>query len=308
MQTFDVAFGPASAPTSLRGSVHLPDDRSDVPGLVLVSGSGPSDRHNGGFFDDLRDHLVGSGLAVLTYDKRGTGDSAGDWTTATVDDLAADARLAVQALRATARVAPGVGVLGHSEGGWVAVRLARQHGDVGHLILSSCPAVSFVDAEVFALTETGVSPADARLAGVLLRVLADAARAGHPVEHGRRLAGQSEHGAGCRALRAAGLVLDATAWSQLAAWGSYDPSDDLATLSAPTLVALGAADPLVPVPASVERYEESARLAGRPQRVAVFPGVNHRLQRSDGARIDLGYLTSITDWTRERATPARART
>jgi uncharacterized protein len=91
-----------------------------------LAGSGPSDRRNDGFFDLLRDHLAKVGVAVLAYDKRSAGRSTGDWATATVDDLAADAAAAVAALQAHPQVSRGtVGVLGHSEGGWVALRLWR---------------------------------------------------------------------------------------------------------------------------------------------------------------------------------------
>ena len=58
--------------------------------MVLIGGSGASDRHNDGLFDALREHLVIAGLAVMTYDKRGTGESTGAWAGATVDQLATD--------------------------------------------------------------------------------------------------------------------------------------------------------------------------------------------------------------------------
>jgi hypothetical protein len=38
---------------------------------------GPADRHNDGLFDQLRDHLVDGGVAVLAYDKRGAGHPDG---------------------------------------------------------------------------------------------------------------------------------------------------------------------------------------------------------------------------------------
>jgi len=145
--------------------------------VVLIGGSGPADRHNDGFFDELRTHLARGGVAVLAYDKRGTGKSTGAWAGATVDDLAHDAAAAVAALQAHPRVAAGaVGVLGHSEGGWVALRLCARLGTPRHLILNSCPAVSFAESEVFALTTAGAEPG---AAAALLCQLATAVRAGH---------------------------------------------------------------------------------------------------------------------------------
>ncbi len=123
---------------------------------MLISGSGPSDRHNDGFFDAVAAHLSRAGLAVLGYDHRGAGKSTGAWAEATVDDLAHDAAAAVAALQAHLRVTPdAVGVLGHSEGGWVALRLCARLGSPRHLIVNSCPAVSFAESEAFSLVAAG---------------------------------------------------------------------------------------------------------------------------------------------------------
>ena len=78
------------AGVQLSGSITCPDAAGACPGVILVGGSGPSDRHNGGFFDALRTHLADAGVAVLTYDKRGAGKSTGEWASATVEDLAHD--------------------------------------------------------------------------------------------------------------------------------------------------------------------------------------------------------------------------
>jgi hypothetical protein len=80
-------------------------------------------RHNDDLFDQLQDHLVDGGVAVLTYDKWGAGHPDGVWHSATVDDLAGDgsAVLAAPSAGSAGRRRP-VGVLGHSEGGLVALR------------------------------------------------------------------------------------------------------------------------------------------------------------------------------------------
>ena len=65
METEEVAF--PGAGVRLSGSLTCPDTAA-CPGLVLIGGSGPSDRHNDGFFDALRTHLASAGVAVLAYD------------------------------------------------------------------------------------------------------------------------------------------------------------------------------------------------------------------------------------------------
>ena len=84
----------------LAGSLALPGGEAAAAGVVMVGGSGPSDRDNDTYFPPIRRHLTGAGIAVLSYDKRGVGGSSGDWRDATMDDLAADAATALDFLRA----------------------------------------------------------------------------------------------------------------------------------------------------------------------------------------------------------------
>jgi pimeloyl-ACP methyl ester carboxylesterase len=302
VEAVEVEFaGPAGR---LSGTITLPDTAPPSPGVLLIGGSGPSDRHSGGFFDLLRDHLAGAGLAVLAYDKRGAGRSAGDWPAATVDDLAADAAAAMAALRAHPQVAAEpVGLLGHSEGGWVALRVCARLGEPRYLIMSSCPAVSFAESEVHALTGAGAPPGRA---AELMQRLTAAVQAGHGYQEGQRILAACQDEPWYAALAAGGFRLDARTWSGLGAWGQYDPGDDLGQLTTPTLAIFGGGDPLVPVPASVARLRETGGRTARPQQITVFPGADHRLQAGTG--LVAGYLTCLSTWCRAgyRSAPSTA--
>jgi pimeloyl-ACP methyl ester carboxylesterase len=294
MDSEEIAF--PGAGVQLSGSVTCPDAAGACPGVVLVGGSGPSDRHNDGFFDALRAHLAATGVAVLAYDKRGAGKSTGAWAAAAVDDLAHDAAAAVATLQAHPRIDAGaVGVLGHSEGGWVALRLCARLGTPRHLILNSCPAVSFAESEVSALAAAGAPPG---AAAALLRQLTAAARAGRGYQHGQQIIATCQHEPWYPLLSAGGFTLDSTTWAQLTAWGEYDPCDDLTRLTTPTLAIFGENDPLVPVRASVERYTETAARAARHQETLVFPGAGHRLQGTRG--FAPGYLTRLSKWCQQQ--------
>jgi hypothetical protein len=265
--------------------------------VVLISGSGPSDRHNDGFFDALRAHLASAGLVVLAYDKRGAGSSAGTWAAATVDDLAGDAAGAVAALQAHPRVAAdAVGILGHSEGGWVALRLCARLRSPRYLIVNSCPAVSFTESEVYALTAAG-APHDATAA--LLDRLTAAARAGRSYQQGQQVLAEYQHEPWYALLSADGFTLDPDTWAQLIAWADYDPRADLTRLKTPTLAIFGEDDPLAPVRASVEQYQQTAASAGRYQETVTFPGAGHRLQVTGGGFAP-GYLTQLSTWCHDR--------
>lgn len=293
METEELEF--SGAGVRLSATMTVPGPASASPGIVLIGGSGPSDRHNDGFFDLLRDHLVNAGVAVLAYDKRGAGRSTGDWATATVDDLAADAAAAVAALQAHPQVTHGtVGVLGHSEGGWVALRLCARLAAPRHLIINSCPAVSFAESEAYALTRAGAEPDQA---AALIQQLTAAASAGLEYQEGQRILATCEHEPWYPALAAGGFRLDAAAWSQLGAWGRYDPGPDLDQLTTPTLAVFGGNDPLVPVHASIARLREVAERTARFQQITVFPGAGHRLQA--GTSPAPGYLACLSTWSRE---------
>jgi pimeloyl-ACP methyl ester carboxylesterase len=293
VETEEVGF--SGTGVRLSGTITCPDTAS-APGVVLIGGSGPSDRHSDGLFDALREHLAGIGVAVLAYDKRGVGKSTGSWPSATVGELAQDAAAAVATLRAHPRVAAdAVGVLGNSEGRWVALRLCAQPGAPQHLILNSCPAVSFAETAVFALTNAGVEPG---VATALVRQVTEAVRAGHGHQQGQRILDAYRDEPWYAILRAGGFTLNGTVWSQLSAWGDHDPHDDLVRLKIPTLAIFGRSDPLVPVQASILRHDETAARTARPQQTVVFPDADHQLRTGTG--FAPGYLTCLSDWCREQ--------
>jgi pimeloyl-ACP methyl ester carboxylesterase len=290
----------ASQGVLLDGTIASPDTAGPHRGLVLIGGSGPSDRHNDGLFDALSEQLVDAGLVTLRYDKRGVGKSTGRWDTATIDELATDAAAALATLQAHRQTASGaVGLMGHSEGGWVALRLCAHNPTPAHVILNSCPGTSFIESEVFALASAGASPEAAERVGAMLRRLARAASAGADLERAQSVLAEVRGERWFAPIAASGFDMDTAAWRQLRVWGEYDPADDLSRLTIPTLVVLGDEDPLTPVQKSVTRYTDTARATGRVQEISVLPGGDHRLQ-SRGSGFVPGYIDRLIEWTRRR--------
>src|SRR3977135_3926427 len=72
----DVEF--SSGDVVLAGWLAVPVRDEALAGVVLVGGSGPSDRDNGTYFPPIREHLGDAGIAGLSHDKRGVGSSSGD--------------------------------------------------------------------------------------------------------------------------------------------------------------------------------------------------------------------------------------
>jgi dienelactone hydrolase len=124
----------------------------NVPAVVLVHGSGPQDRNetigpNRPFLDIARG-LAARGIAVLRYEKRSKARpqdyAAGDFgiDAETTDDAVA----AVAALRDMSGIDPTrVFVLGHSQGGMLAPRIAQHSGHVAGLVLLAAPARPLLD-------------------------------------------------------------------------------------------------------------------------------------------------------------------
>ncbi|OXJ31175.1 alpha/beta hydrolase [Burkholderia sp. HI2714] len=142
MQTEIEAPGPAGP---LEGTLLSPGT-GDVPVVLIVPGSGATDRNGNApnwlqasTYQLLAEGLLGQGIASVRIDKRGMYGSAQavpDANDVTIDEYATDIHSWVAAIRARTG-ASSVWVLGHSEGGLVALLAARQSADIAGLILVS---------------------------------------------------------------------------------------------------------------------------------------------------------------------------
>jgi hypothetical protein len=122
----------------LAGTLYRPAKPSaQAPGVVLIHGSGPQDRHGyASLIDLLATRFAEKGFVALAYDKRGVGESGGDWSRAGFDQLGADAAAAMRFLRRTHGVDPKrVGFAGSSQAGWVAARSVRDGSDPAFVLL-----------------------------------------------------------------------------------------------------------------------------------------------------------------------------
>ena len=148
----DAAFRESEFPVGdLPGTLAMPNATGKVPAVVLVHGSGPQDRDetigpNRPFLDIARG-LAEQGIAVVRYEKRTKARpqdfASGNYTMD--EETTNDAVAAVAALRAAPGIDPDrVFVLGHSQGGMLAPRIAEKSGHVAGLILLAAPARSLL--------------------------------------------------------------------------------------------------------------------------------------------------------------------
>lgn len=247
---------------------------SPVPAAVVIPGFGPTDRDGVAtpgsapdrLYRDLAEALGGAGVATVRYDKRGQRESRlPTGTPLRFEDMVEDARGVLDHLAErkgvdTRRLA----LVGHDEGGLVALRLAADDPRVRAVALVSTPG--------------------RRLA----EVLADDLRATAPTpEEGEALAGQLQAVAGTLvatgALPAAEAlpgplrpVFPAGQEEYLRALFSLDPSADARRVHVPVLLVRGAKDTGVSV---ADEQALVSALEGGAQTL-VGEGADHTLRMS----------------------------
>jgi len=141
-----------SAGVVLAGTLCLPDDlgaRNEQtvarPMVLMVHGSGPLDRNENArnqvlnAFNGMAHYLASRGIASLRYDKRGCGESGGDYFSAGHSELVDDALGWVELLALQPECDPSaLFVLGHSEGTAIAAQVSLRYPTLAGLVLL-CP-------------------------------------------------------------------------------------------------------------------------------------------------------------------------
>ncbi len=141
-QVMVAANGFNLASTISKPAVPPPAPGAKLPAVILVSGSGVTDRDEtvGGvsIFAQLAGHLADAGFIVVRYDRRGVGQSGGRSEAATLSDYAEDVRAAVKYLDKRKDVdRKRIAVVGYGEGGWVSLLAAASEDKIAAVGLLS---------------------------------------------------------------------------------------------------------------------------------------------------------------------------
>lgn len=118
-----------------------PFSKGGYPAVALITGSGRQNRDEEILghkpFAVIADYLTRAGIAVLRFDDRGAGESSPALGSETTMDNAADAMAALRYLRSRPEVdTTRTGLLGHSEGGTIALINAANHPEEVDFVVS----------------------------------------------------------------------------------------------------------------------------------------------------------------------------
>ena len=237
IKTKNVIF--KSEGVSLAGTIYNP--KHSHAAVIIVHGSGQEPR-----MTEFAELLAKDGISVLTYDKRGVGESGGIYAgpevgTNNIDSfnlnlLANDASAAVNKLHQQNKNIP-IGLVGFSQAGWIIPIAANKNSLVEFMVLFSCPTVTTLEQLRFQFYTDGRTDfwenhteADAR-----------------------------DH-----------IKNDSDRYQ----FTSTDPKVDLNTLSIPGLWLFGEKDIQIPVKLCIENLN-ILKTQGKPYEYALFPALGH---------------------------------
>lgn len=306
----DEAVSFHSGLVTLAGTFVVPSGEGPHPAVLLFHGSGPEPRYL-----DVAHWWAEHGVAALTYDKRGVGESTGDYRDVPFMDLHLDGLAGVAWLKARHDVdASRIGVWGLSQGGWLGPLAATKSPDIHFVVAVSGPGVSPGEQMVFffanRLRERGVPEPDIQRVTTLRRLAWTAASEGRDLDHVR---------AQVTAARAA--ATDAAVKDQLATLAqqiapppsiwiaqemNYDPVQTLRQLKVPALFLFAGDDTLVPVQESIDIIRRTLTEAHHPDfQIDFVPGADHAMYvvGPDGSRQQSReYLADMARWIQTHVT------
>jgi pimeloyl-ACP methyl ester carboxylesterase len=304
----DVRF--QNGAVTLAGTLTIPSRKRPCGAVILVHGSGPEDRDFLGLWVEF---FTSQGLAVLAYDKRGTGKSSGDWKTANFGDLADDLVAGLRLLQAHNDVDPKrVGLFGISQGGWIAPLAARLSGKVAFMILHAGAAVTPGEQGLQSLeSELRASGFPSKEIDELLayRRLDDAFTR---TRKGWKELQESYKKAADRKAEWAEPPAAQDDWFRVFFHGiiDHDSSDDLRQIHCPILAFFGDCDRTVLTEPNKAALEKALAQGGnKDHTVIVLPKANHIfLQAQTGIRSEYpglknfvpGYFDMMSAWLKQR--------
>ncbi len=304
----EVEYLNKKAGIKIAATLTFPNSKNPLPAVLLIPGSGQQKRNwevsGHKPFLVLADYLTRHGIAVLRADDRGIGGSTGNFEQSTSGDFADDAIAGVEYLKTRMEIDTNkIGLIGHSEGGMIALIAAEKSTDIAFIVLMAAPGIGFDEAVIFQVLEQlkleGVSQEDIELQrswrqkiyGLFKQNLDSAAIANKMRKLYSKLSEEK-----IKRLNWPQGRLDFEIKRSLSPWWhfalSYQPGKTLSQIQCPVLAANGEKDMQVSSGKNLP-YIKEALIKGGNQNFIVreLPGLNHLFQTAKtGSEYEYGTI------------------
>lgn len=246
----------------LAGMILVPEGEGPFPTVVIIHGSGTS-RRNNIWYLSVANHLQQHGIAVLLPDKRGSEKSEGEWLGARFEELATDTISAIKFLKDQQLFEYStIGLLGMSQGGWIAPVVAAKTDDVSFVVSMSGAAVTseeqLLHEEIY-----NIAPYTYRFIAKLIAPISS------------RVIMKKEF-----------FVPNA----------EFDPIPYWKDVDVPVFIALGGGDENVPVEASIRRLKENNL---NHFNIKVYPDGGHAIRDIQTNEVKKDYLNDLVKFVEE---------
>lgn len=277
--------------TELGAALLLPERVRRAPGVVILQGSGESDRNNA-WARAIATSMAERGIVVLLTDKRK------EWKEAGFDELAHDALAGVALLRTRAEVdRRRVGLVGLSQGGHIAPLAASLSRDVAFVVDVSGAATTPTEQVNHEMRNTfkqaGLSDADVERGMEIQRLAGEYIRKGSWQPYRAALDAASQTNLAPIA-KGFPQTEDSWVWRFWRKVGEFDPMVHWQTLPQPALVIYGADDENDNVPVA----ESVRRLAKTKVTVKVFEGSGHALYAPGKRELREDFVELLATWVK----------
>ena len=291
--TEEVTFQSSLDKANLYGTLSMPDNYTkDTPVVLFVSGSGTQNRDEEIFehkpFAVIADYLARNGIASLRYDDRGFDKSTGLTPNPSTYENSLDALGGVLFLNE--RGFSNIGIIGHSEGGLIADKVANMSNLIDFIIEIGGPALPgdsiLIFQNEFLLKDGGLPDDYVSMYIEAMKGILDSQKDNNEIpfdENKYAIFSPSNLSNPVLAPLAQNLrdtFYDLGSW--LKYFINYDPILDIKNISIPVLMLYGENDTQVPpslnVPVLTKNMPDIT--------IKVYPELNHLMQHSKTGKVN----------------------
>ena len=276
----------------LAGTLTIPRGIGPFPAALMITGSGPENRDEAIFghkpFLVIADHLTRHGIAVLRLDDRGVGQSTGNSTMTSIEEMATDVLTGIQFLKGRKEIDPGrIGVIGHSEGGIVGPLAASQSPDIAFVVMLAGTGVTgeqvmYLQADLVIRSEGGTDAVVAenhKLQDRIFKVLHQQKDEKDPQVVIQKLREGWKADTGSDAPKVLEAQFGSVSSAEMRSFILFDPADALRKVKVPVLAMNGSRDVQVPARQNLPGIVAALTAGGNPDVTAIeLPGLNHLFQ------------------------------